>query len=120
MSATSDDIEYNVSLRDAIGIWLNTADSTNPVQFREACYLTHCNEMCPEELRFEQDESFLWEDGVTVFVYWFVGMVTLICFIIKGVFWLWHWMLLHKQSQFLQKVEDAETSNAIHQVSTLC
>jgi len=105
-----------ISIRDAIGIWLNTADSTNPVQFREGCYLTHCNEMCPEEIRFEQDDSFLWENGYEVFIYCFVATITLICFIIKGVFFLWHWRLLHKQEQFLQQARDAEKTNATYQV----
>ena len=108
----------SISIRDAIGIWLNTANSTNPVQFREGCYLTHCNEMCPEEITFEQDESFLWENGFELFIYWLVATITLMCFIIKGVFSLWYWRLLHKQKEFIQRARDAEKSNAIYQACT--
>ena len=106
-----------VSIRDAIRIWLNTANSTNPVQFRDGCYLTHCNEMCPEEITLEQDDSFLWKYGFEVFIYCFVATVTLICFIIKGVFYFWHWWLLHKQKEFLQRARDSEKLNATYQVS---
>ena len=104
------------SIRHAIGIWLNTANSTNPVQFRDGCHLTHCNEMCPEEITFAQDESFLWQFGFEVFIYSLVTLVTLICFIIKTVFSVWHWWLLHKQNQFLHRARDAEKANATYQV----
>jgi len=110
-------MEYGVSLRDAVGIWLNTANSTSPVQFREACYLTHCNEMCPEEITFEQDESFLWEHKVEVFIYCVVAAVTLICFAMKGIFDVWYWRLLHKQRQFLRHTRDVETRHTFYQVS---
>ena len=106
-------IEYGVSMRDAVGIWLN---STNPVQFREACYLTHCNEMCPEEITFKQDESFLWEDQVEVLIYCVIAAVTFICFVIKGLFYLWHWILLHKQKRFLEQSRDIETTDTFNQV----
>jgi len=106
----------NISIRDAIGIWLNTTNSKNPVQFRDGCYLTHCNEICPEEITFEQDESFLWQHAYEVFTYCIVAMVTLMCLIIKGAFFLWYWRLLHKQKQFLQQTSDIENSKAIYQV----
>jgi len=116
LSNTSDDLKYNISLRDAIGIWLNTANSTNPVRFREACYVSHCNKLCPEEIRIEQDDSFLWKEQAEILVYCFVVMLTLICFIIKGIFSYWHYILLHRQSHFLQRAKDIETRNAIYQV----
>jgi len=105
-----------ISIRNAIRIWLNTANSTNPVQFRDGCYLTHCNEMCPEAITFEQDESFLWQHGYEVFIYCIVATVTIICFIIKGVFSLWYWRLLCKQKQFMQQARDAEKMNATYLV----
>ena len=116
---SSDDLEHNVSVRDAIGIWLNTANSTNPVRFREACHVTHCNELCPEEIRVEQDDSFLWEEQAELLVYCFVVTMTFICFAIKGIFSYWHCMLLRKQNQFLQRAKDIETRNAIYQVSLI-
>ena len=117
-------IEYGVSLRDAVGIWLNSANSTNSVQFREACYLPHCNEMCPEEITFEQDESFLWEDQVEVLIYCVVATVTFICFVMKGLFYLWHWILLRKQKQFLKQsrggVETREKFNQVPLYACMC
>jgi len=107
-------IEYGVSLRDAVGIWLNSANS---VQFREACYLPHCNEMCPEEITFEQDESFLWEDQVEVLIYCVVATVTFMCFVIKGLFYFWHWILLRKQKQFFKQSRGSvETREKFNQV----
>ena len=111
---SSEKMNDRVSIRDAIGIWLKSANSTNPIQFRETCYLAHCNEQCPEQIKFEQDESYLWKQEFEVFIYCFVAIVTLICFIIKGVFFCWHRILLRKQEQFLQRARETEKANTTY------
>ena len=111
LTQLASDIQHNVSLRDAIGIWLNTANSTNPVRFREACFISHCNRLCPDEIVFMQDDSFLWEHVAEILTYCCVLTVTLICFAIKGIFNIWHMKLLHEQHQFLHEVNIAGTTN---------
>jgi len=44
LSDASGDIEYGASLRDATSVWLNSANSTNPVQFLK-CHVPRDNEM---------------------------------------------------------------------------
>ena len=63
-----------------------------------------------------QDDSFLWEHQAEILTYCCIMMVTLICFTIKGMFSYWHMKLLHKQNQFLQEINNAETTNATYQV----
>ena len=92
-----------ISLRDAIDIWLTTANETHPVEFRDSCYTAHCNELCPEEINFELDNSHLWNNRYEIFVYCIVGMVTLVCIILKGIFFFWHRWLLWNQELFLER-----------------
>ena len=87
-----------VSLRDAVGMWF---DESQPVVFRDSCYTAHCNELCPEEINFELGDSHLWEDSYEIFVYCIVGVVTLVCIILKGIFYIWHKWLLWNQELFL-------------------
>ena len=92
-----------ISLRDAIDIWLTTANETHPVEFRDSCYTAHCNELCPEEINFKLDNSHLWNNRYEIFVYCIVGMVTLVCIILKGIFFFWHRWLLWNQELFLER-----------------
>ena len=92
-----------VSLRDAVGIWLTTANETHPVEFRDSCYTAHCNELCPEEINFELGDSHLWENSYKIFIYCIVGTVTLVCITLKGIFYIWHKWLLKNQELFLER-----------------
>ena len=78
--------------------------------------MSGCNKLCPEEIRIELDDSFLWGEQTEVLVYCLVVAMTFICFAVKGLFSYWHYMLLKKQNQFLQRAKDIETRNAIYRV----
>ena len=106
-----------VSLRDAVGIWLTTANETNPVEFRDFCFTAHCNELCPEEINIELSNSYLWSDATEIFIYCIVGMITLVCFIMKGIFFVWHWRLLKNQRVFLEHRSVTDAGNATSEVS---
>ena len=110
---------YSVSLREAVHIWLTTANQTHPVEFRDSCHVAHCNKLCPEVINFELDNSHLWPDSIEIFVYAIVGIVTLLCFFLKGLLFLWHWQLLRKQWLFLEHSKDAGMENANFQVSVV-
>ena len=90
-----------VTLRDAVGIWLSTANKTHPVEFRDSCYTAHCNKLCPEEINFEFGDSHLWENKYKIFAYCIVSMVTLVCILLKAIFFIWHKLLLRNQKLFL-------------------
>ena len=72
------------------------ATSIHPVEFRDSCYTAHCNEYCPEDIDLQLDNSYLWSSSVEILVYCIIGIVTMVCFIMKGIFFAWHWWLLHK------------------------
>ena len=72
------------------------ATSIHPVKFRDSCYTAHCNEYCPEDIDLQLDNSYLWSSSVEILVYCIIGIVTMVCFIMKGIFFAWHWWLLHK------------------------
>ena len=108
-----------VSLREAIHNWLTTANQTHPVEYRDSCHFAHCNQLCPEEINFELDNSYLWPDSIEIFVYAIVGIVTLLCFFLKGLLFLWHQWLLRKQEQFLEHSRRSITGKANFYVSIL-
>ena len=88
------------------------------MEFRDSCYTAHCNELCPEEIDLKLDSS-LWSDGVEILVYCIVGMVTLVCFLMKGVFFAWHWWLLRNQEIFLEQNKETNTGNVNFQVNII-
>ena len=107
--------DYDISLMEAIGIWFKTANETYPVEFRDTCYTAHCNELCPEEITFGLDDSHLWEDSIKIFIYCIVGIITLVCFMLKGLFYIWHYWLLRKQRLYLERTNQAsEAGNTIN------
>ena len=110
--------QSGLTLREAIGIWWRRANESDPMEFRDSCYTAHCNELCPEEIDLKLDSS-LWSDGVEILVYCIVGMVTLVCFLMKGVFFAWHWWLLRNQEIFLERNKETNTGNANFQVSII-
>ena len=84
-----------------------------PVEFRDSCYTAHCNELCPEEINFELSDSHLWENRYENFVYCIVGVVTLVCIILKGIFFIWHKWLLRNQELFLERNSKERSSKEI-------
>ena len=106
--------DYDISLMEAVGIWLTTANATHRVEFRDTCYTAHCNELCPEEITFGLDDSHLWKDSIEIFIYCIVGIVTLVCFTLKGIFYIWHRWLLRNQRLYLEHSSQAsEAGNTI-------
>ena len=112
--------QQGITLRDAIGIWWKKVNNgSDPVEFRDSCYTAHCNEYCPEDIDLQLDNSYLWSSSVEILVYCIVGIVTMLCFIMKGIFFAWHWWLLRNQELFLEHSKDADEGNANFQVSII-